>query len=216
STIVVFRNDILKLMTGLFQFRWNEETRYIVKIVVSMIPVGILGLFFRDFIASIFDNSQYIVLIVGFMLLITATLLSFTYYAKRKGKEISFGHAFMIGIAQAVAVLPGLSRSGATIATGLLFGLKRENVARFAFLMVIIPIIGEIMLDLFKGKFTVEISRSMLLPLAAGFIAAFISGLIACRWMINIVKRGKLIYFAIYCFLIGIVSITMFLFNRMA
>ena len=205
STIIVFRKDILELLKGLFSFQWNESTRYIAKIAVSMIPIGIVGVFFKDQVEEIF-NTDKILLMVGFMLLVTAAFLAFTYYAKQKEKEISFKDAFIIGIAQTVAVLPGISRSGATIATGLLLKNKKAEVAKFSFLMVLVPIIGENILSVFKGTYTSQGSVE-LMPLLVGFIAAFLSGLLACNWMIKLVKRGKLIYFAIYCLIIGLIAI---------
>ncbi|WP_320020192.1 undecaprenyl-diphosphate phosphatase [Labilibaculum manganireducens] len=205
STIIVFRKDILELLKGLFSFQWNESTQYIAKIAVSMIPIGIVGVFFKDQVEEIF-NTDKILLIVGFMLLVTASFLAFTYYAKQKEKDISFKDAFIIGIAQTVAVLPGISRSGATIATGLLLKNKKAEVAKFSFLMVLVPIIGENILSVFKGTYTSQGSVE-LMPLLVGFIAAFLSGLLACSWMIKLVKRGKLIYFAIYCLIIGLIAI---------
>jgi len=205
STIVVFRNDIIQLFKGLFEFNWNEQTQYIFKIAVSMIPIGIVGVFFKDYVEELF-NTDKIILLVGFMLLITSTLLAFTFYAKSKEKEISFKDAFVIGVAQTIAVLPGISRSGSTIAVGLLLGNRRESVARFSFLMVLIPILGENVLSLLKNDFSVSNSISAL-PLFVGFVAAFVSGLLACKVMINIVKKGKLIYFAIYCAVIGSIAI---------
>ena len=170
-----------------------------------MIPVGIVGVFFKDYVEEIFGSG---LLIVGCMLLVTAALLAFSYYAKpRQKEEISFKDAFIIGIAQACAVLPGLSRSGSTIATGLLLGDKKEQVAKFSFLMVIIPILGEAFLDLMKGGFSPEESGISSVALITGFIAAFVSGAIACRWMINLVKNGKLIYFAYYCVVAGLFTI---------
>ncbi|MCK5822765.1 MAG: undecaprenyl-diphosphate phosphatase [Bacteroidales bacterium] len=203
STIVVFRKEIAKLFCGLFKIEWNQETQFITKIIVSMIPVAIVGLFFKDFVGSLFQSN---VAFVGIMLVITATILTLSFYAKSKNKEISFLDSFIIGIAQAVAVLPGISRSGSTIATGLLLGNKKEKIAEFSFLMVIIPILGENFLDLIKGDFVSNTSVGTL-PLVVGFIAAFISGLFACKWMVEIVKKGKLIYFAIYCLIIGLLAI---------
>lgn len=143
---------------------------------------------------------------VGLMLLVTSGLLAFTYYAKEKQKDISYNNAFVIGIAQALAVIPGISRSGATIATGLYLGNKKEKVARFSFLMVLIPIIGANAKDLLDFDFSAQNTVSIT-PLVVGFLAAFISGLLACSWMLKIVKRGKLIYFAIYCFIVGAIAI---------
>ena len=204
STIVVFWKDIKALFLGIFTFSWNHSNKYLSKIFLSMIPVLFVGIFFKDFVESFFEGN---LVIVGSMLIITALLLSFTYYAKSRDKDISSKDAFIIGLAQAFAVLPGISRSGSTIATGLLLGNKKEEVAKFSFLMVLIPIIGANLKDLFSGEMTAQNSVSAQ-ALAIGFITAFISGLLACKWMITLVKRGKLIYFAIYCFVIGVIAIT--------
>lgn len=170
-----------------------------------MIPIGIVGIFFKDEVSALFDNNG-ILLLVGCMLLVTATLLGFTYYAKQKDKEISFKDALIIGLAQTFAILPGISRSGATIATGLLLGNKKADIAKFSFLMVLVPIIGENILSLASGEFTSH-GNIEVTPLIVGFFAAFISGLLACSWMIKLVKKGKLIYFAIYCLIIGVIAI---------
>jgi len=203
SIIIVFFKDIVNLCNGFFKFKWNESTQYIFKIIVSIIPVGIVGVFFKEQIKLFFTGN---VMFVGAMLIITSFLLAITYYSKQKQKNISFINAFIIGIAQAFAVLPGISRSGATIATGLLLGTKRENIAKFSFLMVLIPVILANLLELFQGDFSHNNSVGII-PLMVGFFSAFISGLFACRWMINIVKSGKLIYFAVYCFLIGLIAL---------
>lgn len=199
STIVIFHKDIFKLLKGLLAFKWNEETIYVSKIIVSMIPVLILGLLFKDYIESFFTGN---VLLVGSMLIITSMLLMSTYLIKSNERKISFLDSFIIGIAQALAVMPGISRSGATISTGLLLGDKKANVARFSFLMVLIPILGANFKDIYDGGMNAEGGVGMI-PLVVGFLAAFISGLLACKWMIGIVKKGKLIYFAVYCFLVG-------------
>lgn len=205
STIVILWKEIEWLFKGFFKFQWNDETKYVVNIILSMIPVAIVGLFFKDQIASFFGEG---LLLVGCMLLLTATLLAFSYYAKPRQKEtLSMKDAFIIGLSQALAVLPGLSRSGTTIATGLLLGNKKEKLAQFSFLMVLVPIIGESFLGLIGGEFSAEQSGIPTLSLIIGFIAAFISGCFACKWMINIVKKGKLIYFAIYCAVAGFVTI---------
>lgn len=200
STIVILWKEIAGLGKGVFRFQWNGETQYVAKIILSMLPVAVVGVFFKDAIESLFSSG---LLVVGVCLLVTAALLAFAYYAKPRIKEkISFRDAFIIGIAQACAVLPGLSRSGATISTGLLLGNRKEAVAQFSFLMVLIPILGEALLDLMKGGF----SGSAAMPATAllvGFIAAFAAGCAACKWMIAIVKRGKLIYFAAYCAIVG-------------
>lgn len=203
STIIVFWKTIIELFKDFFKFEWNESMQYIFKIAISMIPVVILGLFFKDQIESLFTGN---ILFVGLMLLLTAGLLAFTYYAKEKQKDISFKDSFIIGIAQALAVIPGISRSGATIATGLYLGNKKEYVAKFSFLMVLIPIIAANVKDLMDIDFSANAGVA-LSPLIVGFVAAFITGLAACSWMLKIVKRGKLIYFAIYCFIVGSVAI---------
>lgn len=207
STLVILWREINWIFGGLFKFQMNEETRYVLNIVISMIPIGIIGVFFKDYVEEIFGSG---LLIVGCMLVVTAALLTYSYYAKPRPKEkISMKDAFIIGLAQACAVLPGLSRSGSTIATGLILGNKKESLAQFSFLMVIPPILGEALLDGMKivkdaSMAGAEIST---LSLIVGFLAAFVSGCIACKWMINIVKKGKLIYFGIYCAIAGILTI---------
>jgi undecaprenyl-diphosphatase len=208
STIVILWKEIVWLLNDLFKFKWNEGTKYIVNILISMIPVGIVGLFFKDKVEAIFGSG---LLVVGICLMITASLLAFSYWAKpRQHETISPWHAFVIGIAQALAVLPGLSRSGSTIATGLLLGNKKERLAQFSFLMVIPPILGEALLDV-KDMAEMGVSQAMAgissLSLAVGFIAAFVCGCLACKWMINIVKKGKLIWFALYCAVVGLATI---------
>lgn len=212
STLVVLWKEIDWIFRGLFKFEMNSETRYVMNIVVSMIPVGVVGLFFKDEVEAIFGSG---LLIVGCMLLLTASLLAFSYYAKPRQKEhISLKDAFIIGLAQACAVMPGLSRSGSTIATGLLLGNNKASLAQFSFLMVIPPILGEALLDVLKVLKGEELGGNIeTLPLVVGFIAAFVSGCVACKWMINIVKRGKLIYFAIYCAVAGLVTIACSLMN---
>lgn len=210
STCVILWKEIVWLFLDLFKFKWNEGTRYVFNILVSMIPVGIVGFCFKDKIEEIFGSGM---LIVGICLLVTAALLAFSYWAKPRQREnISPLHAFIIGIAQAVAVLPGLSRSGSTIATGLLLGNKKEKLAQFSFLMVIPPILGEALLDA-KDMMEVGVSTAMAgLPttsLLIGFVAAFVSGCLACKWMINIVKKGKLIWFAAYCAIVGLLAIVL-------
>lgn len=206
STFVVLWKEIDWILKGLFKFKMNDETKYFLNIVVSMIPIGIVGVFFKDHVEEIFGSG---LLIVGCCLLLTALLLTFSYYAKPRQREhISFKDAFIIGLAQACAVLPGLSRSGSTIATGLLLGNKKEKLAQFSFLMVIPPILGEALLDVLKAAKGEEAFGDIsVLPLVVGFIAAFVSGCLACKWMINIVKKGKLIYFGIYCAIAGAVTI---------
>jgi len=202
STIVVFRKDIAALLAGVFKFTWNDQSKYVAKLLFSAVPVLIVGLFFKDQVEQLFDGW---LVFVGCMLILTALLLAFANFSKPGEGQISFKHAFIIGIAQAIAVLPGLSRSGATIATGLILKNNKSGIARFSFLMVLIPIIGAFSLDILKGGLSE--SEVNLMPLLIGFISAFISGLLACSWMIKIVRNGKLIYFAIYCFVIGLIAI---------
>ncbi len=201
STIVVFWKEIVRLFKGLFKFKMNEETDYVLKIFVSMIPVMIVGLFFKDIVEGFFES----LLLVGCMLLLTALLLTLATYLGSGKREISYRDAFIIGIAQCLAVLPGLSRSGTTIATGLLLGDKKESIAQFSFLMVLIPILGENILSLFSGEITG--SSIPLESLIAGFLGAFLSGWAACKFMIGIVKRGKLVYFAAYCVIVGLIVV---------
>ena len=206
STLVILWKEIGWIFRGLFKFEMNAETKYVINILVSMIPIGIVGVFFKDYVEEIFGSG---LLIVGCMLLLTALLLTFSYYAKPRLKEnISMKDAFIIGLAQACAVLPGLSRSGSTIATGLLLGDNKAKLAQFSFLMVIPPILGEALLDGMKMMKGEAVAGDIpALSLIVGFIAAFVSGCVACKWMINIVKKGKLIYFAIYCAIAGLVTI---------
>jgi undecaprenyl-diphosphatase len=203
STIVVFYKELFKLITESFSFKWNQSLQYLIKLIISMIPVVIVGFFFRDFVEQFFTGN---VVFVGIMLIVTSALLIASNYAKYEGREISFIDSFIIGIAQAIAVLPGLSRSGATISTGLLLGNKKDEMAQFSFLMVLIPIIGVNLLDIISGNISADNSTATL-PLLIGFLSAFITGLMACKWMIRIVKKGKLLYFGIYCFVIGIIAI---------
>ena len=206
STLVILWKEIDWIFRGLFKCEMNAETKYVLNIVVSMIPVGIVGVFFKDYVEEVFGSG---LVIVGCMLLLTAALLTFSYIAKpRKKENISLRDAFIIGLAQACAVMPGLSSSGSTIATGLLLGNKKESLAQFSFLMVIPPILGEALLDVVKGLKGEEAFGGIdMMPLAIGFIAAFVSGCIACKWMINIVKKGKLIYFGIYCAIAGVLTL---------
>ncbi len=201
STIVTLWSEVWRLIKGLFSRTFTPEQAYVLKIVISMTPVGIVGLFFKDYIEAAFSS----ITVVGCMLLLTALLLSFAYYAKpRQKQDISYRDAFIIGLAQAVAVMPGLSRSGSTIATGLLLGNNKQSVAQFSFLMVLPPILGNALLDVIKGDFGGGVET---VPLIAGFVAAFVTGCIACKWMIDIVKRGKLIWFAVYCAVAAVVSL---------
>lgn len=202
STILVFRKDITLLCKDLFAFQWNDSTEYISKLLFSSIPIVIVGFLFRDKLEALFTGNLFF---VGCMLLLTACLLTLTQFVKKSDGKITFGKALLIGLAQTLAVLPGISRSGSTIATGLLLKGKKEDVARFSFLMVLIPILGAAFIDIITGE--LKSTKVDLLPLLIGFVSAFISGWLACSWMIKIVKRGKLIYFAIYCALIGLIAI---------
>jgi undecaprenyl-diphosphatase len=205
SAICVLWKEVCCLFKGLFSFRWNEETQMVSKILLSMIPVGIVGVLLKDQVEAFFGSG---LLLVGIMLMVTALLLIFSYYVKTSSKEtISFRDAFVIGIAQACAVLPGLSRSGSTIATGIMLGNKKENVAKFSFLMVILPVLGEAILDLLEGDFSAGASGLSPIALIIGFVAAFISGTVACRWMLRLVNKGKLIYFAYYCIVAGLFAV---------
>ena len=206
STLVILWKEIDWIFRGLFKCEMNDETRYVINIIISMIPVGIVGVFFKDTVEEIFGSG---LVIVGCMLLVTAALLTFSYFAKPRQKStIGWRDALIIGIAQACAVMPGLSRSGSTIATGLLLGNKKETLAQFSFLMVIPPILGEALLDVVKAVKGEEAFGGIdVLPLTVGFLAAFVSGCLACKWMINIVKKGKLIYFGIYCAIAGVVTL---------
>lgn len=206
STLVVLWSEIDWITRGLFKFKMNNETKYFLNIVVSMIPVGIVGVLFKDQIEGFFKGN---LLLVGCCLMFTAVLLTFTYFAKPRQKErISWLDALIIGIAQAIAVLPGISRSGSTIATGLLLGNKKEKLAQFSFLMVIPPILGQALLSSLKFIKGEEAFGGVgAMPMLIGFVAAFVFGCIACKWMINIVKKGKLVYFGIYCAIVGSIAI---------
>ncbi len=212
STLVILWKEIDWIFKGLFKWQMNEETRYVINILVSMLPIGIVGVFFKDKVEEIFGSG---LVIVGCCLLLTALLLAFSYYYKPKQKEnISMKDAFIIGLAQACAVLPGLSRSGSTIATGLLLGDNKAKLAQFSFLMVMPPILGEALLDGMKMMKGEAIAGDIpTLSLVVGFLAAFVSGCLACKWMINIVKKGKLIYFAIYCAIAGAATLLVSLFT---
>ena len=206
STLVILWKEVAWLLKGVCRCRMNDEMRYLINILVSMIPIGIVGVFFKDQVEAIFGSG---LMVVGYCLLLTAVLLAFSYYAKPRPKEhITPGAAFVIGLAQACAVMPGLSRSGSTIATGLLLGIDKARLAQFSFLMVIPPILGEALLDTLKMMKGEEIAGDIpMMSLAVGFVAAFVAGCVACRWMINLVKRGKLIGFAIYCAIVGLLAL---------
>ena len=217
STLVVLGGEIFRLVRGTFGpfnagasglARLNADQRYMLNILVSMIPIFVVGIFFKDTVERIFGQG---LLVVGCCLLVTAGLLAYSYYGKPRQKEsISLLDAFIIGIAQAVAVLPGLSRSGSTIATGLILGNNKAHMAQFSFLMVIPPILGEALLDTIKAAkegFSAAFGDLSVMALVVGFVAAFVSGIAACKWMIGIVRRGKLIYFAYYCVAVGAVTL---------
>jgi undecaprenyl-diphosphatase len=205
STICILWPEVKRLIVGLFSRKFNEQQAYVLKIILSMIPIGIVGFAFKDYLNAMLE-SPYILTIVGCMLLLTAALLSFAYYARPRQKEqISYRDAFIIGLSQAVAAMPGLSRSGTTIATGIILGNNKGAVAQFSFLMVLVPILGEMFLNVVKGELVFGTIGT--LPLVCGFITSFVVGCLACKFMINIVKRGKLIWFAIYCAAAGVVSI---------
>ena len=207
STVVVFRKDILEILKGLLQFKWNEESQFSVKIIVSMMPAAVIGVLFNDQIEALFNRQ---ILLVGVMLVLTGLLLFLADRAKKTEKQVGFGQAQIIGISQAIAILPGISRSGATISTSVLLGIDREKAARFSFLMVVPLILGKIAKDLLDGNISSELTNVM--PLAVGFTAAFISGLVACTWMISLVKKSQLRYFSYYCFVVGFGAILATLF----
>lgn len=202
STVVVFRKDVSEILSGLFKFKWNSESRFSLKILISMFPAALVGVFLNDQIEALFSKQ---ITLVGLMLLITGLLLLFADRAKRTEKKVSFSNALIIGISQAIAILPGISRSGATISTSVLLGVDRERAARFSFLMVVPLIFGKMAKDLMDGS----IAESAIEPMAltAGAVAAFLSGILACNWMISLVKKSKLKYFSIYCFIVGTLAI---------
>jgi undecaprenyl-diphosphatase len=202
STLVVFRKDVLEIIGGLLSFKWNEETQFSLKIIVSMIPAVVVGLLFEEQLEALFGGN---ILFVGFMLLITALLLWLADKAKDTGKKVSYSNAFVIGVSQAIAMLPGISRSGATISTSVLLGNDKTKAARFSFLMVVPLIFGKIAKDLLSGELMQSSTDFSIL--AIGFVAAFIAGLVACTWMISLVKKSKLSWFAIYCFVVGLAAI---------
>lgn len=209
STLVILWKEVAKLFRGTFTTpQWNEEKNYVAKILVSMIPVFIVGMFFKEQVETLFGNG---LLLVGICLCITAVLLYVSeWLSKRRGTEgheVGYKDAIIIGLAQAVAVLPGLSRSGTTIATGLLCGVKKESVTKFSFLMVLIPILGEAFLELLDIVSGEVVSSLGIVPMLVGFVAAFVTGCLACRFMIEIVRRQRLVYFAVYCLCVGVFTI---------
>lgn len=208
STIVAFRKEIWNLLCGFFSKKMNPQKEYIFKIGVSMIPIFVVGVFFKEHVEAIFGSG---LLVVGCMLLLTAGLLTISEYLSNKyngeGHAVTYKDAIIIGLGQALAVLPGLSRSGTTISTGLMLGVRKSDVAQFSFLMVLVPILGEAFLELVSGEFSVAASGISTSSLLLGFVSAFLSGLFACTLMINIVKRAKLWIFAVYCLLAGVACV---------
>jgi undecaprenyl-diphosphatase len=202
STIVVLWKEITPLFKGLVKFRLNDETSYIFKIIISMIPVGIAGFFLKDIVETYFTGNM---ISLGIQFIISALFLLLTLIIRSKERPINYKDSFIIGIAQAIAVLPAISRSGATIATGMIIGNKKSDIAKFSFLMVLIPIVGANLVEMKSGNFSTE--GTSFLIIFVGFLTAFISGYFACRWMINLVKKGNLLWFAVYCILIGCFSI---------
>ena len=208
STIVIFRKEILEIFKGLFQFQWNDEFKFSLKIIISMLPAVVVGLLFEEELESFFGGK---ILLVGCMLLLTALLLLLADRAKNTQKEVSFLNAVLIGISQAIEMLPGISRSGATISTSVLLGVDRTRAAKFSFLMVVPLIFGKIGKDLLSGDLNFQSSE--IIPISAGFIAAFLAGLVACKWMISLVKKSKLSYFSLYCAIVGSIAIGYALLN---
>ncbi|MFT4740517.1 MAG: undecaprenyl-diphosphatase [Marivirga sp.] len=206
STIIVFRKDLLNIIKDVFKFQWNESAQFVLKIGISMVPIFVVGMLFEEQIEGLFTGN---LLLVGSMLLLTGLLLAFTYFVRNKeGGKVGYLQAIVIGLAQSIAILPGISRSGATIATALLLGVEKEKAARFSFLMVLVPILGASFLKLldYLDQPAKEQAVSGIV-LLVGFLMAFIAGLIACNIMIKLVKKGKLIYFAIYCVIVGSIAI---------
>ena len=203
STVVIFRKDVWEILSGLFQFRWNKEARFSVKIVLSMIPAVLVGVFFEEQLEAFFGgNIQF----VGLMLIVTAILLYSADRTENAIAKVTFKNAFIIGISQAVAMLPGISRSGATISTSVLLGVDRGKATRFSFLMVVPLIFGKIAKDLTYGDLSFKSDQGV--AMGVGFIVAFLTGLIACTWMIRLVRKNRLSYFAIYCFIVGLIAVT--------
>lgn len=202
STLVIFRKDILDIIKGILKFQWNEDMQFLAKIVVSMLPAVIVGLFFEEQLEALFSGN---IILVGAMLIVTAALLFLADKAKDTNKKVSFSNAFIIGVSQAIAMLPGISRSGATISTSVLLGNDKTKAARFSFLMVVPLIFGKIAKDVLSGDISMESQNFT--ALSIGFVAAFIAGLFACTWMITLVKKSKLSYFAIYCAIVGVTAI---------
>jgi undecaprenyl-diphosphatase len=208
STIVIFRKEVIEIFKGLFQLKWNEEMKFSLKIILSMIPAVIVGLLFEEQLESFFGGK---ILLVGVMLLLTAVLLLLADKAKKTDKKVTFSNAAIIGVSQAIAMLPGISRSGATISTSVLLGVDRTKAAKFSFLMVVPLIFGKVAKDILGGE--ISFQSSEIIPMSAGFISAFLAGLLACNWMIALVKKSKLSYFSIYCAVVGSIAIGYSLLN---
>ena len=202
STIVVFKDDIKDLILGLFSFEKNDSFWFSVKIILSMVPAVFVGFYFESEIESLFNGN---LIVVGSMLILTGALLFLADKAKPSEKKISFSSSLLVGIAQAIAIIPGISRSGSTISTAVILGIDKENAAKFSFLMVVPLIIGKVIKDITSAETIVN--NESVFPLIIGFAFAFTTGIIACKWMIKLVKNSKLKYFSIYCFLVGIFSI---------
>jgi undecaprenyl-diphosphatase len=202
STLVVFRKEVWEIIQGLLQFNWNEESQFSLKIIISMLPAVLVGLFFEEQLEAFFGGN---VKFVGFMLLVTAVLLYFADKAKDTGKKVGYTSAFIVGLSQAIAMLPGISRSGATISTSVLLGVDKTKAARFSFLMVVPLIFGKIAKDIMGGELNFNGDNNV--AMGIGFVAAFVAGLAACTWMIQLVKQSKLSYFAIYCLIVGLIAV---------
>ena len=202
STIFVFRKDIKEIIKGLCKFKWNKEFQFSLKVILSMIPATLVGLLFENEIELLFSGE---ILLVGCMLIVTGLLLFLADKAKNTNQDVNFLHPLIIGMSQAISILPGVSRSGATISTSVLLGIDREKAARFSFLMVVPLILGKMGKDIISGDILIE--NTTIVPILTGFTAAFITGLFACRWMIQLVKKSKLKYFSFYCFVVGTISI---------
>ncbi|HUU99635.1 MAG TPA: undecaprenyl-diphosphate phosphatase [Bacteroidales bacterium] len=202
STIAVFWKEILQLITGSLKFRKNEESTYVLKLIVSVIPVGIAGIFLRNSVEGLFNGNMNF---TGFMLLVTSILLAIGHFIRKKERSITYLDSFLIGIAQALALIPGISRSGATISTGMMLGNRKDELAKFSFLMVLVPVLGANLLGILPDDTGSASTRAGII--AIGALAAFISGYLACRWMISLVRRSKMIWFSIYCAIVGLLTI---------
>lgn len=202
STLVVFWKEIVQLISGSLKFKMNEETSYVLKIIISMIPVGIAGVLLKEPIENMFNGN---LVFVGSMLMVTAVLLALAHFIRKRERSIGYWDALIIGIAQAIAVIPGISRSGATIATGLMIGNKKDEIAKFSFLMVLIPVLGANLLEIVTGE--IGTGSAGVGVILIGFVTAFAAGYLACRWMIALVKRSRLIWFAVYCVIIGLLAV---------